>query len=128
MEKFTFSLVFLNILTLQASELPTWHLKPFGSHLEPKKVDESFADNLISAKEFAEKYVLPRKPIVLRGVVKQWPAFELWTDEYLSEKYGDMEMRLEGKKEKQSSIPKGCLLYTSPSPRDGLLSRMPSSA
>ena len=25
-------------------------------------------------------------------------------------------------------ISKGCLLYTSPSPRDGLLSRMPSSA
>ena len=25
-------------------------------------------------------------------------------------------------------IVKGCLLYTSPSPRDGLLSRMPSSA
>ena len=24
--------------------------------------------------------------------------------------------------------PQGCLLYTSPSPRDGLLSRMPSSA
>ena len=27
-----------------------------------------------------------------------------------------------------SSTPNGCLLYTSPSPRDGLLSRMPSSA
>ena len=26
------------------------------------------------------------------------------------------------------SQPPGCLLYTSPSPRDGLLSRMPSSA
>ena len=26
------------------------------------------------------------------------------------------------------SLPKDCLLYTSPSPRDGLLSRMPSSA
>ena len=26
------------------------------------------------------------------------------------------------------SNPAGCLLYTSPSPRDGLLSRMPSSA
>ena len=25
-------------------------------------------------------------------------------------------------------LPKDCLLYTSPSPRDGLLSRMPSSA
>ena len=28
----------------------------------------------------------------------------------------------------QRDIRKGCLLYTSPSPRDGLLSRMPSSA
>ena len=27
-----------------------------------------------------------------------------------------------------NSRPQGCLLYTSPSPRDGLLSRMPSSA
>ena len=26
------------------------------------------------------------------------------------------------------TVPDGCLLYTSPSPRDGLLSRMPSSA
>ena len=26
------------------------------------------------------------------------------------------------------TLVKGCLLYTSPSPRDGLLSRMPSSA
>ena len=28
----------------------------------------------------------------------------------------------------QATLNKGCLLYTSPSPRDGLLSRMPSSA
>ena len=28
----------------------------------------------------------------------------------------------------QREFPGGCLLYTSPSPRDGLLSRMPSSA
>ena len=28
----------------------------------------------------------------------------------------------------QATVPIGCLLYTSPSPRDGLLSRMPSSA
>ena len=27
-----------------------------------------------------------------------------------------------------AGLSKGCLLYTSPSPRDGLLSRMPSSA
>ena len=29
---------------------------------------------------------------------------------------------------KAETAPKTCLLYTSPSPRDGLLSRMPSSA
>ena len=28
----------------------------------------------------------------------------------------------------QWGLPQACLLYTSPSPRDGLLSRMPSSA
>ena len=96
--------VVVNILAL---ELPVWHLKPLGSHITPDKVDESFADNLISPAEFAEKYVLPRKPIVLRGVVNSWPATKLWTDEYLKEHYGDMEMRLEGKKEKASQMPKG---------------------
>ena len=30
--------------------------------------------------------------------------------------------------ENYPGYPDGCLLYTSPSPRDGLLSRMPSSA
>ena len=30
--------------------------------------------------------------------------------------------------ERMAVNPKDCLLYTSPSPRDGLLSRMPSSA
>ena len=30
--------------------------------------------------------------------------------------------------EKFARLKEGCLLYTSPSPRDGLLSRMPSSA
>ena len=39
----------------------------------------------------------------------------------LSEFAGSVEGRLVEK-------PRGCLLYTSPSPRDGLLSRMPSSA
>ena len=33
-----------------------------------------------------------------------------------------------GKVKKEPNTPNTCLLYTSPSPRDGLLSRMPSSA
>ena len=43
-----------------------------------------------------------------------WQRHQLW-----SEKLG---------KTVQVEQPKVCLLYTSPSPRDGLLSRMPSSA
>ena len=39
--------------------------------------------------------------------------------------YGKCFDQLEFNKEEH---PVGCLLYTSPSPRDGLLSRMPSSA
>ena len=35
---------------------------------------------------------------------------------------------LEHKKQTLPYLSNGCLLYTSPSPRDGLLSRMPSSA
>ena len=38
----------------------------------------------------------------------------------------DMILRSEG--DGSDFLSKGCLLYTSPSPRDGLLSRMPSSA
>ena len=36
--------------------------------------------------------------------------------------------RLESNQDVPSNLSKHCLLYTSPSPRDGLLSRMPSSA
>ena len=38
------------------------------------------------------------------------------------------EDQLQGKKRRSSGQNGSCLLYTSPSPRDGLLSRMPSSA
>ena len=96
-----FSYIFCSV------EVPSWHLKPLGSHIEPEKVDETFADNLISPKDFGSKYVLPRKPLVFRNIVREWPAFKLWTDDYMKETYGELELRIEGKREKQSGIPKG---------------------
>ena len=43
--------------------------------------------------------------------------------------YDDVARRLLDQREGTGQLPPGyCLLYTSPSPRDGLLSRMPSSA
>ena len=50
---------------------------------------------------------------------------------YLSAASGVFSTEKKGKEEKKESkfkYIKDCLLYTSPSPRDGLLSRMPSSA
>ena len=43
---------------------------------------------------------------------------------------GSLDMYIDGADEANPNLQliKGCLLYTSPSPRDGLLSRMPSSA
>ena len=41
---------------------------------------------------------------------------------------GEEEQKVEPVVSKQAQQLKDCLLYTSPSPRDGLLSRMPSSA
>ena len=41
---------------------------------------------------------------------------------------GFLAQRVEFEDELSLAIANGCLLYTSPSPRDGLLSRMPSSA
>ena len=38
------------------------------------------------------------------------------------------QVTIPAKLRKQIGLHEGCLLYTSPSPRDGLLSRMPSSA
>ena len=57
----------------------------------------------------------------------------LFTQKNLTEAIEKAERRIkrekkEKEKAKQSTKINNCLLYTSPSPRDGLLSRMPSSA
>ena len=49
-----------------------------------------------------------------------------WGDDYLIP--GLVELHTDHLEPHYSPRPKVCLLYTSPSPRDGLLSRMPSSA
>ena len=46
----------------------------------------------------------------------------------LLQRYATDALFRDGKQVFERAEPSGCLLYTSPSPRDGLLSRMPSSA
>ena len=60
------------------------------------------------------------KPIGLCGVIADGCIWMVATDELFSNKKYKIQLIREGRK--------SCLLYTSPSPRDCLLSRMPSSA
>ena len=53
---------------------------------------------------------------------------KIWQDHNRYKIWLDIELAAALAMEKYKLIPKGCLLYTSPSPRDKHRSRMPSSA
>ena len=44
-----------------------------------------------NGKDFYEHFVRKRRPLVMRGVAKRWPAFENWKNEsYMREHHGDV--------------------------------------
>ncbi|QKJ28809.1 cupin-like domain-containing protein [Mucilaginibacter mali] len=43
----------------------------------------------ITPQDFMEKYLKPRRPVVLRGLTRDWPAREKWTPEYLKQLVGN---------------------------------------
>ena len=42
----------------------------------------------ISPADFTENYLKPRRPLVIKGLTKSWPAREKWTPKYLKEEAG----------------------------------------
>ncbi|MFC3160043.1 Cupin-like domain-containing protein [Chryseobacterium arachidis] len=48
----------------------------------------------ITQQEFIEKYLKPRKPVVIKNMAKKWPAYQKWTMEYMKEVVGDVEVPL----------------------------------
>ncbi|KAA0129792.1 cupin-like domain-containing protein [Chryseobacterium sp. SN22] len=48
----------------------------------------------ITQEEFIEKYLKPRKPVVIKNMAKKWPAYQKWTMEYMKEVVGDVEVPL----------------------------------
>eukprot|EP00794_Sanderia_malayensis_P019468 gene19468-21391_t len=81
------------------------HLKPFGAHTSPEPVEES--EIIPDAKTFFDQYVLPSRPIVFRGAAKKFKAYSLWTEDYLVKNYGDLEVKIENKLEKEGYTPQG---------------------
>ena len=68
---------------------------------------------------------LPEVETVMRGIE---PAMTGYRIDQLILNRPDLRWPFPGGMAERVSGAKVCLLYTSPSPRDGLLSRMPSSA
>lgn len=92
---------------LSDTVVPVGHLKPLGSHRPPQTNLVDDLEEMPSPQDFWRKYVLPSRAVVLRGAAKHAKAFTEWTDKYIKEKYADLEIRLEGKKEKSSKVPVG---------------------
>ncbi|GAB3920874.1 cupin-like domain-containing protein [Mucilaginibacter myungsuensis] len=43
----------------------------------------------ISREDFVKHYLKPRRPLVIKGLTKDWPARDKWTPEYLKQVVGD---------------------------------------
>ena len=71
-----------------------------GLHLTPIDVVED-----ISKEEFREKYLLPRKPVVIRNMAKNWKKKKKWTMEYMKEVVGDVEVPLYDSSKADPSAP-----------------------
>ncbi|XP_048584047.1 bifunctional arginine demethylase and lysyl-hydroxylase JMJD6 [Nematostella vectensis] len=81
------------------------HKKPFGSHRPPDgRVEE--LPFMISSEDFYMKYVIKHKPVIFKNVVKHWPAFSKWTDEYLNTTWGNITFKMETKDDDKKNIPK----------------------
>ncbi len=60
-----------------------------GLHLKPIDIVDD-----ITQEEFIEKYLKPRKPVVIKNMARKWPAYQKWTMDYMKEVVGDVEVPL----------------------------------
>ncbi|WP_312420349.1 cupin-like domain-containing protein [Epilithonimonas sp.] len=48
----------------------------------------------ITKEEFFEKYLKPRKPVIIKNMARKWPAYQKWTMDYMKQAVGDVEVPL----------------------------------
>ena len=59
----------------------------------------------ITQEDFIEKYLKPRKPLVIKNMAKKWPAYQKWTMDYVKEVVGDVEVPLYDSKKADPAAP-----------------------
>jgi hypothetical protein len=47
--------------------------------------------------DFAHEYLFPNKPVILSGALEGWQAVANWTPDYFKDKYGSMNLSIDGK-------------------------------
>lgn len=83
------------------------HLKKLGEHgssiMEGEIEELNFVPN---GRDFYEYFLRKRKPLVMRGAIKNWPAVQQWANEsYLREKYGDVVFDVQLTKKYEGEFP-----------------------
>ena len=67
-------------------------------HISSEAVELYLGDNITELSSvpsplvFHRDYVSRNKPVIIRGGVKQWPALDKWSNQYICDKLGDLEV------------------------------------
>ena len=91
-------------LAEDAEKVPVGHLQKLGSH-RPMEGRVEELQHVPHPIDFYEQYSAQSKPVILKGAARDMPAFKLWTDGYMKERYGGETVAVEpGKKENRTRV------------------------
>ena len=91
----------------QNNDILTGHMKKLGEHgaiiMEGEIEELNFVPN---GKDFYEHFLRKRRPLIMRGAIKNWPAVQHWANEsYLREKYGEVVFDVQLTKKYEGEFP-----------------------
>lgn len=81
--------------------VPAGHLQMFGLQRPPNGPVVEY-NTVLKPQQFWETHVSQNRPLVFRQALVDSPALKKWTDEYLKEKYGDLDVLTELKTENRT--------------------------
>lgn len=90
-----------NFLPSSDPNIPAGHLQMFGLQRPPNGPVVEY-NTVLKPQEFWEAHVSKDEPLVFRQALANSPALQKWTDEYLKEKYGDLDVLTELKTENRT--------------------------